>query len=230
VSNVTPAHRAHVELVSDVQAWLEDKRFFVTSLAYHDRMGEDSEEAKRLGAMWDPTAIVVRHRPDRIAFHSKLELAFWGEAKTKSERFTTRQDVNIDLCTIIATWTPDPEQRVLFVHRNQHIGWDIGIWVADIPPLCSEVRIDRRKWGSGRIADWYEGQARRIFGTGVRIEPHTGGGSGDPYVVIPAANATQQPHWKDAVTAYAKAAKATGSALASSRRHTAPTSSVNVNR
>jgi hypothetical protein len=196
VTKITPDHEPHEKLLRDVQAWLHERGFAFSSLAYHDVL-KDAQPAlaDRIARMWDATAIVMRHRPDRIAVHGQLPLAFWWEGKTKGKFAPSSEAIYVDLCTLIATYHRDPDLRTLFVHRNQHSGLEVGFWASDVPDLGARVKISRAKWGDSTIAGWYARQARYIFGKNVSIGDHTGGGSGDPFVVIPHGQVVGLRHW-----------------------------------
>lgn len=196
MSKITPDHAPHEQLVCDVEEWLAEQSFGTRSLAYHDVFGDNSAAAKRIGEMWDPTAIVMRHRSDRTAFHWKLPLAFWWEAKTKGRKPPRDETIYVDLCTLIAVHHKDPLLRTLFIHRNQHSGHEVGFWAHDVPGMVSLVKISRDKWGQGEIARWYERQARYIFGSGIIIRDHTGGGTHDPFIAIPHDTVMGLEHWK----------------------------------
>jgi len=196
---ITPDHAPHETLVRDVSAWLDEQGFATYSAAYHDHnvMGMAEEDEDRFRHIYIPAALIVRHRPDRLAFHRERDCAFLWEAKTKGKKPPRNETVFIDLVTIIANAQVNTGARVLYVHRNQHSGHEVGFWMHDMPPVSS-VGIPACKWEGMAIDDWYHWAASKLFPHAPISRAGTRG-TNDPFVTMEHEAICALPHWKTAI-------------------------------
>lgn len=200
----TPNHEPHEQLVSDVCRWLDEHGFATCSLAYHDKKASDMTEAdkKRFGAIYSPSALIVRHRPDRIAWHKEQVCSFMWEAKTKRKWPKVREgdeEIVIDLVTLMANANTQTGAKLLFVHRNQWSGHEIGFWIDELPAV-SEVCIPDVKWAGLPIREWYGWGVDKLFPK-VPVSTRSTSGTNDPFVRIRSEVVYRLPHWTDLITA-----------------------------
>lgn len=195
LANVENEH--HSDLERDVIAYLIQRGFHIEDESvYHKRMS--AAAAKNLAAMWTPTALYERTRPDFMAIHRRYPIAFYVEPKT--HKSSQRHDMCIEAYPLycrMREWL-DSRVQTLYVYRNPAEGHllEAGFWARGVPsPRCIYVP---EKW-QDFWRDYFTNCFRAVWGqVPIRDFPTTRG-SNDPFAVIDERTAQLIPHWKEQI-------------------------------
>jgi hypothetical protein len=180
----------HDVLEGHVADELQSLGYLVTRATYHEVMNE--EVANRLKGIYDPTALYVRGRADRIAVHRYHPTVFEFEAKThESERYNDLTIEALPMVHHIARCRLGV--RCLYVYHNPAELFPRGFWVGSMPRV-------RDLWIPGRwqplMAEFFRKTFSEFF-PGIEIKMGARvSGSGDPFLVVAESDVLALPDWR----------------------------------
>lgn len=179
----------HKRLESDVADYLHQAGCFVFSLTYHDHC--DPETIKALSRQFNPTALYIRGRSDRIACDGKSNVSFEWEAKTSTG---TRRSAAIELLPFLHHLAKaELYVQCLYVYRNSIVGQDAGWWMRD-PPVVQRVMFPQaQRWGD---TEWLQKACAHLLPNTTIVRGGSSAGSGDPFLIIAGDVIDALPDWR----------------------------------
>lgn len=192
--SITPDLASHKNLETDVSEYLTSKGYWIGDSTYHRVLPSDIKEL--LSTRYNPTALYLRGRADRIAIHKTHEAVFEWEAKTHTSK--TRHDMTIEalpLCHHIAQASLGVQ--CLYAYRDGDL-YDCGFWVHEWEQLDIRVIIIPGRWGREK-ADWFKVTFQAFFPKVSVCQTGGTNGSGDPFAVVSQQCVSQLPTWKQLI-------------------------------
>jgi hypothetical protein len=169
---VSPDDPHHAALETEVIAFAEAHGWAVGSATYHTVMPEAVKIA--LSRCYDPSALYVRGRADRVAVKGQHCRLF--EAKTNSGRHLRASIEAGPICHYISTGIP-----CLYIYRDVKDGFEAAFWTTAMP--CIDVVFLPELW-TPPLQRYFQTQFRRVWPhVDIAPLPRTNG-SNDPFVVI----------------------------------------------
>jgi len=182
---------AHRALEEDVKTFLEGEGFLVPPpIQYHEAWKENCPVAiNLLRNRFTRTALYVRTRADRLAFHKDLPLDFEFEPKTTGGK-------NIDcealpLCYHLAL--AQIGVRSLYPIRHTKRNLDVGFWVGE--GIVPDVIMVPDRWTPEDQAEYIATFQAWFPATDV-ISTRRTSGSGDPFALFDLDKAEKWPDWR----------------------------------
>lgn len=184
---ITPDDPRHQRIQDEVDRFLVDQGFAITSCTYHDAWPKEMVDI--IKKRWSPTALYLRGRADRVAIHRSLPVEF--EYEIKSGQPSSRDmlvealpllhhiaKARLGVLCLYAYLAPDDSDR--------------GFWCHSVPPI-RDVFLPRGCRGDDLSAMYVKiltdgfGKCRRLGVTR---------GSDDPFCVIDAKSVSILPGWR----------------------------------
>lgn len=167
---VNPNDRHHAKLEKDVVDHAQAHGWCVGSATYHEAMPEPVKVA--LSRCWDPAALYVRGRADRVAVKDQRCILF--EAKTNSGRHVRAAIEAGPLCHYHRLGI-----ACLYVYRDVKDGYESAFWTTNMPE--PDAILIPAAW-SWPMRQYFRKQLRSTWpDQDVSLIPPTNG-SNDPFV------------------------------------------------
>lgn len=167
-----PSDPHHAALEADVIAHATANAWAVGSATYHTVMPEPVRLA--LQRCWDPAALYVRGRADRVAVKDQRCVLF--ETKTNSGRYLRASIEALPVSFYIRLGV-----RCLYVYRDVKDGFEAAFWTDAMPSIDVIFLPDR--WTT-QLRQFFRDQFRHVW-PDAAIQPiHAVNGSNDPYLCV----------------------------------------------
>mgnify|MGYP001364964308 CR=1 FL=1 len=187
-------YRAQEEYVAD---WLKATGFIVEDATYHTVFSQRGKSLMQRRS--SPTALVIRHRADRIAIHPELEVEFHVEIKSESpDHYGNMLLEMLPLAMHVIDHDLYGTKCLYAYIKNENRGrQQHGFWVHDRP----SIDFFRITYSWQERSTWLLAIARRAFGDSLRVKyaERRTGGSDDPYVQISENSLCALPDWRNLV-------------------------------
>jgi len=189
---MTPStnHPAHIQLEQEVIAYLESWGFMTHSATYHETMPQAM--VRILQTRFDPMALELRSRSDRVAVNMHIPLSFEYEVKTHANN--RYGDLTIEALPLLKNIQrmAAGDGLYLYVFRVNTI--EAGFWSYPAP-VVRELRYPPRiEWMKHRTN--IISRANAIWPNVKVIEQMTQNGSNDPFFIIDESTIAQMSDWK----------------------------------
>jgi len=169
---IDPNDPHHLALERDIITFAESHDWVIGSATYHSVMPQPVQLA--LQRCWDPAALYVRARADRVAVKENDCRLF--EAKTNSGQWNRAAIEANPICHYIRLGIP-----CLYIYRDYKDGFEAAFWTTAMP--CIDVVFLPDRWDAA-LRRYFRGQFRDVW-PDVEIQSLSSvNGSCDPYVVI----------------------------------------------
>jgi hypothetical protein len=186
----------HKKLETDTQEYLHGLGFVTHESTYHTVMA--AKLRQMVQNRFTPTALYVRARADRMAFHAAKMIDFEYECKTHAHKY--KHDMLVEMLPLIHHISKSKlGVRCLYCYRNPFTRHEIGFWTSQVP-AARGIGIPRANT-TRDLWNWFEGMAGAWFpGVPIFLHEHRNG-SGDPYVIFDEMTIKNLPDWKSLIDA-----------------------------
>lgn len=191
MDRIEPGYAPHKRLEEDVVLYLECMGYYTFEATYHTVL--DPEIKDLLSRTFNPTALYIRGRADRVALHWNQEPTFEWEAKThQSSKY---HDMTIEALPLAHHIIKNKlGVRCLYAYGSPFDNTNYGFWVDDLPPV-KLVMIPNTRWTSAGV-EFYNKVFESVFKDSKIINMDKTKGSNDPFVIIDEGAKKKLKDWR----------------------------------
>ncbi len=172
-----PDMKLHNEVEKKVCKHLESLGFVSVSMTYHEILPQEIQEALKRNP--SPTALYIRTRADRVAFHLDQSVVF--EWEYKSHESSRYKDITLEALPLMHhIKKAELGVRILYIHYDKE---KIQSFWVDHMPAIRELWIPRVEKNDG-IRSALLSCHQRYFPDAKVVAREAAGGSNDPFVII----------------------------------------------
>jgi len=172
-------HQQHDDYEQYFNAELKKLGFITDDMTYHSKMHPETKH--RLSGIYNPTALYIRTRADRVAIHTRYRYVFQWEVKTHDSRQYRNWALEVFPLIVHKINSTTFGIRCLYAYYNPFTGHEAAFWSDNIPILSCIMLTDRLATNG---EEYFNKLCKGSFPHTNIITNINSNGSGDPFALI----------------------------------------------